>query len=160
LFCFALLAALALPAAAQDRPVYGDLPVDPTFGAPSSPGTSFLLFMRDYWGSVRGLDGSYYVAGYARVGNDGQQGRNNMAALGHFRADGSVDSTFGGGIYGYTMLDPLGVDARFTGMVVQRSGKVVAVGDAGNRLLLARYLPDGQLDPAFGTDGYYLGEVP
>jgi uncharacterized delta-60 repeat protein len=63
---------------------------------------------------------------------------------GSFGSNGSVFSDFGG-------------DDRATGMVVQPDGKIVAVGwsrqNGVDGFGIARYTPDGALDPSFGSSG-------
>ncbi len=60
-------------------------------------------------------------------------------------------------------------NATFTGVAVQKDGKVVAAGwesdssqpaTVGSAMVLARLLPSGQLDPAFGQDGKVVAEYP
>ncbi|MHC1763940.1 MAG: choice-of-anchor D domain-containing protein [Verrucomicrobiia bacterium] len=66
-----------------------------------------------------------------------------------------MDSAFGNGGNAIAALSE--GSARGNSLAVQRDGKIVVAGsyDTGARLefALARYLPDGKLDPAFGTLG-------
>jgi uncharacterized delta-60 repeat protein len=64
--------------------------------------------------------------------------------------DGSLDPTFGTG--GLVTTDFGGIDRGFA-LVLQPDGKLVAAGFSGGDFALARYLPDGSLDPMFGTGG-------
>jgi uncharacterized delta-60 repeat protein len=80
-------------------------------------------------------------------------------ALAEYRPDGSLDPTFGNaGIVqtGFIAQDWL------SGIAVQPDGKIVATGSGEDcchggldiaQMALARYKPDGSLDPAFGTGG-------
>jgi len=67
-----------------------------------------------------------------------------------FGAGGDLDPTFGG---------TGKVVTAFTGgsyanaVAVQADAKIVVVGAVAGHTAVARYLPDGSLDPAFGTDG-------
>ena len=78
-------------------------------------------------------------------------------ALVRYTSDGSLDPTFGkSGI-----AETGGPDYALDGISVLPSGKIVATGagyglgkdDNGEWITLARYLPDGALDPSFGTKG-------
>ncbi|WP_267893140.1 calcium-binding protein [Streptomyces scabiei] len=68
-----------------------------------------------------------------------------------FTADGSLDTTFGGGD-GKVTTD-LGGYNWGEAVVVQSTGKIVASGWSGGRFTLVRYQPDGSLDSGFGTAG-------
>jgi hypothetical protein len=57
--------------------------------------------------------------------------------------DGTLDTTFGK--RGKT-ITRVGWDAEARAVALQPDGKIIAGGD----VLLARYLPDGRLDPTFG----------
>lgn len=69
--------------------------------------------------------------------------------------DGSYDPAFGTG--GWVITDFAGDNAQANAVAIQPDGKIVAAGftrsgtDAD--FALARYLPDGSLDPTFGTSG-------
>lgn len=76
-----------------------------------------------------------------------------------FTPDGGVDRTFG---RDGTVLTPMssagGEDEHVWRLALQPDGKIVAAGFAvtatgGQDFALARYLPDGRLDPGFGTGG-------
>jgi uncharacterized delta-60 repeat protein len=67
-----------------------------------------------------------------------------------YLADGRLDPAFGAG--GVVRTDFGDVDQAF-GLALQPDGKLVAAGRSGPRLALARYLPGGGPDPAFGTGG-------
>jgi uncharacterized delta-60 repeat protein len=51
------------------------------------------------------------------------------------------------------------IDDAVTAIALQRDGKIVVVGRSDNDLALARYNPDGSLDPSFGTEGRVPPEV-
>jgi uncharacterized delta-60 repeat protein len=95
-------------------------------------------------------DGKLVVAGVA--GGTGVSGFFDFA-LARYRPDGSLDASFGMG--GKVTTDLGGGDEAFA-LVLQPDGKLVVAGSTGvstNAVALARYLPDGSLDPTFGTDG-------
>jgi uncharacterized delta-60 repeat protein len=70
--------------------------------------------------------------------------------LARFDVDGTFDPTFGGN--GWVTTD-LGDDDIAYDLVVQRDGAIVAVGQRSRSMAMARYLPDGTLDSAFGAGG-------
>ena len=76
-------------------------------------------------------------------------------ALSRYAADGSLDPGFGGD--GTVTTDFGSFADGASDVLVQPDGRIVAVGSAvresDDRLAVARYLPDGALDPSFGGDG-------
>jgi uncharacterized delta-60 repeat protein len=79
-------------------------------------------------------------------------------AVARYQADGRPDRSFGSG--GATTTDfGLGGDDLAQGVAVQPDGKLVVVGNAADHgdtvyaWAIARYDPDGSLDPTFGTGG-------
>jgi uncharacterized delta-60 repeat protein len=84
--------------------------------------------------------------------------RGTAFLLARFNADGSLDQTFGNnGSVETNFGDPT---AAAKAVVLQADGKIIVVGVSGagsyselNDFVLARYNPDGSLDPNFGTGG-------
>jgi len=80
-----------------------------------------------------------------------------LAFLGCFHlakaADGDLDPTFGNG--GKVLTDFTNSNDWLSRIAVQPDGKIVAIGDThpSHRGALARYNPDGTLDPTFGDGG-------
>jgi uncharacterized delta-60 repeat protein len=77
-------------------------------------------------------------------------------ALARYNPDGSPDTTFGKG--GTITTDFLGAEDDVYSVLIQPDGKIVAVGSANSPFdyydfAAARYLPNGTLDPTFGTGG-------
>ncbi len=73
-------------------------------------------------------------------------------AVARFNPDGSPDLSFGG--TGMVLTAFPGLFAEAHAVAVQADGKIVAAGSAAAAAFaLARYNPDGTLDPAFGTGG-------
>jgi uncharacterized delta-60 repeat protein len=73
--------------------------------------------------------------------------------LRRFHADGTVDSSFG--VNGRTTTR-IGTDSYLSALAVTADGRIVAAGSSGaggTSFALARYLPDGSLDPSFGNEG-------
>src|SRR6185295_8516316 len=74
-------------------------------------------------------------------------------ALARYNPDGSLDTTFSGDGRQATNFRG-GVGEEANGVALQANGRIVAVGQAGgNDFALARYNPDGSLDPSFSGDG-------
>lgn len=74
--------------------------------------------------------------------------------LSRYMVDGSLDPSFGSN--GTTIID-LGDDDRFSEMAVTSNGKILTVGvskvGGTGKVTFIRFLPDGNLDPAFGDNG-------
>jgi uncharacterized delta-60 repeat protein len=101
-------------------------------------------------------DGKIVAGGYTFVGQA------QHFAVVRFNANGSVDTTFGGGDGIVVTQTGAGQFPRneITGMAVQPDGRIVVGGngnDGGgntnNVIRLARYLANGDLDSSFGTGG-------
>ena len=92
-------------------------------------------------------DGKILIAGY----DDGATAKD--FALVRFNANGTLDTTFGGG-NGYLLTD-LGGDDRGSSVVVQDDGRIAHVGwsDAAGTddFAVVRYKADGTLDETFGS---------
>lgn len=101
-------------------------------------------------------DGKIIVVGSASYDS---ANRDIGFALARFNTDGSIDFGFGTG--GKQITDFFGAGAKANGVVLQPDGKFVVAGTASDSatrpvatdVALARYNPDGSLDPAFGTGG-------
>jgi uncharacterized delta-60 repeat protein len=96
-------------------------------------------------------DGKIVVAGSAAYDT-----RDPKFALVRYKANGTIDTTFGGDGKVRTNFTP-GEDAIY-GVAIQTDGKIVAAGDAGlrtgnSRFAVARYNANGTIDTTFGGDG-------
>jgi uncharacterized delta-60 repeat protein len=105
-----------------------------------------------------GPDGKVYVAGY---GTDSEGRR--AAVLVRFTLSGHLDPSFGSGGIRRIQLGGPEEGSYLEHIVMQPDGKIVAVADVVNeegenspRLL--RFLPDGSLDPNFGSGGQAVVE--
>ena len=98
-------------------------------------------------------DGKILVAGFA----DQASGFNSDFALARYDPDGTLDTSFDSD--GIVTTDLNGQDDNITGLAIQPDGKIVAVGTAGDDVALARYMPDGKLDPNFGTAGFKITDL-
>jgi uncharacterized delta-60 repeat protein len=65
---------------------------------------------------------------------------------------GSLDPTFG---MAGKVIRPLSNNTAFSAqdVAIQPNGRIVVAGDDGNDFVVARYLPNGQLDTSFGNGG-------
>jgi uncharacterized delta-60 repeat protein len=77
-------------------------------------------------------------------------------ALARFNPDGSLDPSFGDG--GKAATDFTTGDEGHA-VVVQPDGKIVVAGQSLANYALARYRPDGSLDPSFGSGGKVLSSI-
>ncbi len=98
------------------------------------------------------------VGAFSRV----QGGMDNFLVV-RYLPDGRLDPGFGEGGMVITDFGPGRSDAR--GVVIQGDGRIVAAGTIldqnaiDDKFALARYLPDGTLDPTFGGDGMVAHRV-
>jgi uncharacterized delta-60 repeat protein len=127
----------------------GDL--DTSFGDDGKATTNFTKWLDSARAIVVQQDGRIVAAG--RAGS-----ASRWFALARYGSDGTLDPTFGGDGKVITNLTD-GTD-QANGVAIQSNGKIVAVGGAGSRFGLARYRPDGSLDPVFGGDGTVTTDFP
>lgn len=78
-------------------------------------------------------------------------------ALARYNPDGTLDHTFGAN--GIVTTDLGTFDDAITDIALQSDGKIVAAGSTDQDAALARYLPNGTLDPTFGNAGTVLGGI-
>jgi len=101
-------------------------------------------------------DGKIVAAGVGFL-----SGTSNFA-IARYGTDGSLDPTFDGD--GKTTTDFGGAYDAARGVAIQQDGRIVAAGEAfisGSQLFaLARYNPNGSLDPAFDGDGKVTSDFP
>ncbi len=136
------------------------------FNSDGSPDTSFGSA-----GTVRTdlVSGSNDEANCIAIQSDGRilvAGSSQLAgatyvssAIVRYNADGTLDTTFDGGMVFNNFADVGGAgDAEIKSIALQPDGEIVAAGDFFRRLTtrdrefaLARYNPDGTLDTTFGT---------
>jgi uncharacterized delta-60 repeat protein len=96
-------------------------------------------------------DGRSILGGYTQV-------IDNELALVRLMPDGSLDPSFGAN---GTVITPFGpFDDACTSLLLEPDGKIIAGGYAKQgawaRLAVARYLPDGTLDPSFAGSGFTI----
>jgi uncharacterized delta-60 repeat protein len=125
---------------------------DPAFSGDGKAVTD-LSARGDFAGAVAvQTNGKIVVAGSAAF-----DGRDPKFALVRYKANGTIDTSFGGGD-GTVRTNFTPREDAIYGVAIQPDGKIVAAGDAGfrtgnSRFALARYDADGTLDPSFGNGG-------
>jgi uncharacterized delta-60 repeat protein len=96
-------------------------------------------------------DGKIVAAGRS---HDDATGTNDFAVV-RYKADGTLDSSFGSGGIVTTSIGTKGASAN--AVAVQPDGKIVAAGsylpDVKDDFAAVRYNPDGSVDGGFGTNG-------
>jgi uncharacterized delta-60 repeat protein len=100
-------------------------------------------------------DGKIITAGAADTG-----GFISDLALVRYNADGSLDASFGTGGTVTMNVGPGNTDDLLQDLVLQETGKILVGGgvaatavEVDGDFLVARFNPDGSLDPSFGTSG-------
>ena len=127
--------------------------LDPSFGGDGKVTTAFAGDAGA--NAVVVQDGKLVAAGF------GPAGPTTDFALARYRRDGSLDRTFG---TGGRVLTDFGGGEQATALVVQADGKLVAAGlmndgTADADFAVARYRPNGTLDPSFGTGGRVVTDL-
>lgn len=140
-----LAAAATLVWAAPALGAAGDL--DPSFDGDGRLVQNLGQLRRDgpATSMVRQSDGKYVTAG---TYNGLTEASGDFMVV-RYMPDGSLDPSFGGD--GIVITDFGGAE-RATDVELQPDGKIVVVGYAFDQLV-ARYEPDGDLDPTFSGDG-------
>ena len=145
--CAVLVALGSAPAEAAP----GDL--DPSYGA---GGSADVLGNVDFVDVAVQPDGKAVAVGTAR--DPATPSRFLVARL---RTDGSLDGTFGAGGLVTTTFGARQAAGAWA-VAIQPDGRIVVAGEAslGNAMVaVARYLPNGDLDPSFHHDGKVLTDV-
>ncbi|WP_085745784.1 hypothetical protein [Pseudomonas sp. R45(2017)] len=83
----------------------------------------------------------------------------HVGILIRLKPDGRLDPSFNG--RGFVMVRHLLLNTWLGGLLLQEDGRIVVAGsiDFPQEGLLARYLPDGQLDERFAVDGFLAFKV-
>ncbi|HET6879254.1 MAG TPA: DUF4214 domain-containing protein, partial [Pirellulales bacterium] len=118
--------------------------LDPTFGIGGKVTSNFGD--RD---SIAGIalqtDGKIIAAGSMTP-----DGGSYRIVVARYLANGDLDPAFG---VGGKVATTVGSSSSAGGVALQPDGKIVVVGTSGSDFAVVRYLPDGSLDPSFGTGG-------
>jgi uncharacterized delta-60 repeat protein len=115
--------------------------LDTTFGGDGRVTTNVTSGEDRAGGVAIQTDGKIVAAG----------GADGWFALVRYKANGSLDSTFGGDGKVTTNFTADFDEAH--AVAIQADGKAVATGEASGRFALARYRTNGTLDTTFGGDG-------
>jgi uncharacterized delta-60 repeat protein len=131
---------------------------DPSFGTGGRVWTDLVTLATPLRGAVHGdvaLGSSSASAvavqpdGRIVVGGATQSGATTAFAVLRYLPDGRPDTSFGTGGLALTDFDPATNDG-VTDLSLLPDGRILAAGAAGDAVGLARYRPDGELDPSFG----------
>jgi uncharacterized delta-60 repeat protein len=146
--CLTVLLALLFCLLALDSTAYGAGELDPTFDGDGR-------VLTDFGGSEFGDDIALQADGkIVAVGSTSTAGGD--FGLARYNPDGSLDPTFDSD--GRVVTD-FGAGEDAFGVAIQADGKIVAAGETNTGFVpsldfaLARYNPDGSLDPPFDGDG-------
>lgn len=99
-------------------------------------------------------DGKIIAAGWAtsEIESSGTIGYIDSFALVRYHTDGSIDMSFGND--GIVLMRKIqNRICSVSAIALQQDGKIVATGRADDDALVLRFLPNGDLDPSFGTQG-------
>lgn len=127
---------------------------DPSFGTNGSVMTSFGTIKDEAYAVAVQSDGKIIAAGASQTGNN-----NNDFALVRYNTNGTLDPAFGNAGKVITAVGPMSDDIY--SIAIQPDGKILVAGntrDNGDFFVMARYLSNGTLDPAFGSGGIVKGE--
>lgn len=142
--------------------------LDATFGVGGRVTTDLLLAKAKDAGAIAVWDArtpsdpgddQILVAGSAATDYDAP----DPFLLARYRADGSLDTTFGSG--GTARVSFGNGPATVRGVAFQSDGRVVvagqyeSAGSSARYFALARFTPGGQLDPTFGVNGTVLTDL-
>jgi uncharacterized delta-60 repeat protein len=102
--------------------------------------------------AIQSFDNKILVAGSAFTSPVDQD-----FAIVRYNEDGSLDTTFGGDGIVTTNFGTENDSA--SAISVDRLGTITVAGNAGEDIALARYGPDGELDPTLGGDGTVVSDL-
>lgn len=126
--------------------------LDPSFGDDGRVVTGFGPKGGGYGSAVAVQpDGRIAVAGSVDSTELGE-----AFAIVRYLPGGALDPTFGDG---GRVITPFGDDNGSTGMALQENGEIVVSGWSDYRFALARYRPNGRLDPTFGIGGRVMTPI-
>ncbi|HXY50951.1 MAG TPA: delta-60 repeat domain-containing protein [Terriglobales bacterium] len=129
--------------------------LDPAFGSGGRVMTNFSGGNDSASGVAIQSNGDIVVVG-TTSNPAGTQGTN--FAVARYLPNGTLDTSFAG--TGKVSTDFFGANDSASGVAIQSNGNIVVVGTTtnpklgtGTEFALARYLPNGTLDPSFGDNG-------
>jgi len=130
--------------------------VDSSFGIAGKVTVNFNAYLTDkaFAATLQG-DGKIILAG------DSESGQGFHFAMARFNPDGSLDADFG--TMGF-VTTPIKVRSAIRSIALRPDGYILVSGvvhsNSSYTLALARYLPDGSPDPAFGDNGIVSTGLP
>lgn len=132
--------------------------LDTTFGSGGKVITNFIQPTHAQADAVAlQPDGKVVTAGYRYILRPNMNpDLGKEVVLTRYNVDGSPDTTFGSGGEVTTAFGT--IDDRANAVVVQPNGDILIAGqtsdpNTGTAFLVARYLPNGAMDPSFGASG-------
>jgi uncharacterized delta-60 repeat protein len=146
------VAALGAPGAATANAPAGGL--DPNFGTSGVTTTDFAGNLDVVRGLALQPDGKLVTGGITTSVVAGVT--NTDFGLARYLSDGSLDPTFGAG---GRVVTEFGSADEIWGIALETDGKIVAAGRTGTNIAVARYNPDGSLDPTFGAGGKVVTDL-
>lgn len=138
--------------------------LDAGFGSGGTVTTA--LAKADDWANTVVLqpDGKIVAGGTANLNNGPWIADNNWAfALARYNANGTLDTSFGGGGNKGKIITEVAAGATQEGiakLVLLPGGKILAVGESQGRIALVRYNANGSLDTTFDGDGKLVLDLP
>lgn len=129
--------------------------LDPGFGTGG-------IAIHDFGQAERVFDATLDADGRIIVaGNTEDSGGDNDFMLARFNTDGTIDTGFG--TNGWLVAPEPGMQTNAAGVVVQGDGRILALGwrstGVTSRSFIRRYMPDGTLDPSFGSGGEWESDL-
>jgi uncharacterized delta-60 repeat protein len=114
--------------------------LDPTFGSSGTVLTDFGAQLDAAFDVTLQPDGKILAVGISA----------SNFAVARYTPTGALDPTFGAG--GLVTTD-FGSSEQASAATVDGAGRIVVAGFSGDDFAIARYTPEGTLDPTFGTNG-------
>ncbi|HSB11392.1 MAG TPA: hypothetical protein VLM38_18030 [Blastocatellia bacterium] len=121
--------------------------LDRSFGSDGTVITDFFGKAEHVFGLALQTDGKIVAVGFTQGTDQGPI--NSDFALARYNPDGSLDASFGTAGKVHTDFNSGSSDIAYA-TVIQSDGKIIAAGPVAGNFGLARYNPDGSLDPSFG----------
>ncbi|HEY0677584.1 MAG TPA: T9SS type A sorting domain-containing protein [Chitinophagaceae bacterium] len=117
--------------------------IDSTFSGDGTLTTDF--------GSTSNYIGAIALQNDGKIIAVGSFNNNQGFALARYNTDGSPDNSFSGD---GRQVTEFGMSNTYaTSVAIGANGRIIAAGTAGGRVAVAAYLPDGNLDNLFSSDG-------
>lgn len=137
--------------------------LDSSFGNGGKVTTSFTDGQSEADAVIIQPDGKIIAAGFTEQTQE--ENLPQVLAIARYQSDGSLDTTFGSG--GKVTYDFAGRGGEARALVLQRDGKILVAGAAGNynadiprvNFAVVRYNQDGSLDSSFGEGGSVIMDL-